>query len=250
LPRWAIAPTAERTYSVADEVHDAVIRPVARPQLDRGRAGYLVIAPSSWLEVAKPLLKHRRRQGLLCRAVGIESIYSEFGYGEKRPQAIREFLAHTYSNWKRAPHYVVLLGDGSYDFNDAMGTGARNHVPPLMVRTPYLWTASDPSYAAAHGDDSLPDLVLPAATRDEARVMIEKIIAFESGASDLGRGVTRLLLGEIGTSAMRPKIAAAFDEGASLVSYMGHGGIPQANAPSLELLAIYHLFGDPAMKLR
>jgi Peptidase family C25 len=49
--------------------------------------------------------------------------------------------------------------------------------PPLMTRTSYLWTASDPAYAAVNGSDSLPDLAfgrLPAENTDEAKIMIGK----------------------------------------------------------------------------
>ena len=38
----------------------------------------------------------RRRQGLTARAVAIEEVYQEFGFGESRPQALKEFLAYAY----------------------------------------------------------------------------------------------------------------------------------------------------------
>jgi len=69
-----------------------------------------------------------------------------------------------------------------YDFKDYLGTGVRNQVPPLMVKTSYLWTASDPAFAAVNGDDILPDLAigrLPAANPEEARAMVEKILVHE-----------------------------------------------------------------------
>ncbi len=65
-----------------------------------------------------------------------------------------------------------------------MKTGVSNRVPPLMVKTSYLWTTSDPTYASVNGEDLLPDLAigrLPAATVDEARAMVEKIVAYETG---------------------------------------------------------------------
>jgi hypothetical protein len=222
-------------------------------------ADYIVLGPRILLREAAPLLKLRESQGLRSRAVAIEDVYSEFGFGEERPDAIREFLTYAYHHW-RGPslRYVLLLGDATYDFKDYLGTGVTNQVPPSMVRTSYLWTASDASYASVHGPDDLPDLAvgrLPAATAEEARAMVSKILAYESegylsrgavvlvaddadaagdferDAEDLASGPLsarsprKIYLGRLGTQETRAEIAGAFDDGASLVSYLGHGGI-------------------------
>jgi hypothetical protein len=225
----------------------------------RNRADYLVVGPQEFLEEAGPLLELRRFQGLLSRAVSIEQVYSEFGFGEARPEAVREFISYAYHHWRKpAPRYVLLLGDATYDFKDYLETGVRNQVPPLMVKTSYLWTASDPGYAAVNGDDLLPDLAigrLPAASADEVRKMVKKILAYEnSGGDSAGPAVLvadnsdaagdfeadaeelagsflnsssprKIYLGRLGAEATRQAIVEAFDEGASLMSYLGHGGI-------------------------
>ena len=103
----------------------------------RNRADYVVIGPQAFLEAAAPLIQLRRSQGLLVEAVSTEAIYEAFGYGERRPAAIREFLAYAYHRWRRPSlRYVLLLGDASYDFKDLLGTGVKNHVPPLMGGCP------------------------------------------------------------------------------------------------------------------
>ncbi len=192
-------------------------------------------------------------------AVPVEAIYDEFGFGETRPEAIKEFIEYAYHQWREpSVRYVLLLGDGLYDFKNYLGTGKVNRVPPLMVKTTYLWTASDPTLAAVNGDDFLPDVAigrLPAANEEELRVMVEKILAYESGEAGLsntlvlvtdnpdragdfvgnaeeisrsvlsGRDVSKLYLNELGAGAMRARILEAFDEGASSISYIGHGGI-------------------------
>jgi len=257
---WA---EASRRYLVASEA--AVFRPEVRrassPGLKRERAGadYLVIGPREFLSEAEPLLELRRQQGLRAKAAAVEDIYQEFGFGEMSPEAIHRFLAYAYQRW-RAPsvRYVLLLGDASYDYKDYLGTGVANRVPALLVKTSYLWTASDPTLAAVNGDDILTDLAigrLPAASREELRVMIEKIVAYESGEASLsralvlvadnrdaggdfpadaeeiaggvlaGRNVLKLYLSELGTSRLRTALLEALDRGASLVSYAGHGGI-------------------------
>ncbi len=273
-PRWLsgaqetaegsrLSAEAGRHYLVVSS--EAAMKPGIRAPLDSGlrvetkQADYLMIGPRELIDAARPLLDLRRRQGLASMAVSIEEIDSEFGYGESDPRAIRDFLSYAYHYWKTpAPRYVVLVGDGTYDFKDYLGTGVRNEVPPLMVKTSYLWTASDPAYAAVNGEDILPDLAigrLPAASLDELRAMVSKILAYEAGGPPSRGGVVlvadnrdgagdfeknaddlvdtvlassdprRIYLGRMGVSATREAIVDAFDEGAALVSYVGHGGI-------------------------
>jgi hypothetical protein len=236
------------------------VRPVEAPRLSReaNRADYLVIGPRAFAPAAAALLEHRERQGLRVKFAATEEIASEFGFGEPRPEAIRDFIAFAYHEW-RAPQlrYVLLLGDATYDYKDYLKTGVRNEVPSLLVKTSYLWTASDPALAAVNGDDILPDVAigrLPAASPEELRVMVEKILSYEAGTVGLdellvlvsdnpdlagdfdsnareiargllsGRDVRHLSLTALGSSA-RAEILSSFDQGASLLSYIGHGGI-------------------------
>ena len=218
------------------------------------RAQWILIGPEPFLDEAKPLVQLRKAQGLRPKAVSIESIYDGFGHGEQRPEAIRDFLSAVYHE-TGSLQYVVLLGDGTFDFEDYLGTGVQNQVPPLMVKTSYLWTASDPAYAAVNGDDLLPDIAigrLPAVSVFEARTMVQKILAYERGETSLLDGpvvlvaddpdragdfvadaealATGLLSDKTTTKlylpdATRQDVIQAFDDGASLVSYLGHGAI-------------------------
>jgi hypothetical protein len=218
-----------------------------------------MVGPRAFLDAAAPLLALRNRQGLSSRAVSLEEIDSEFGFGESHPRALRDFLSYAYHHWnKPAPRYVLLIGDGTYDFQDYLGTGIKNHLPPMMVKTSYLWTASDAAYGSVNGNDPLADVAigrLPAASLEELRVMVSKLLAYEA-SEEAGAGATvlvadnadpagdfesdadeiantllashnprRIFLGRLGTEASRQAIVESFDEGAGLVSYMGHGGI-------------------------
>jgi hypothetical protein len=205
-----------------------------------------------------------------ARAVAIEDVYQEFGFGEPRPEALRDFLRFAYG--RGALRYVLLAGDATYDFKDHLATGVVNRVPPLMVRTSYLWTASDPTLASVHGDDGLPDVAigrLPAASAEELREMVGKILDYESAAEPLsnrvvlitdnpdsagdfdfdadeivkgalrGQEVERVRLSELGVSETRRRIIQAFDDGPSLLSYIGHGGIHLwANENLLDIEAV------------
>ena len=252
---------AHRSYLATTNVHRPVVRtPRAARLRKRLRADYVLLAPEAFLGAAAPLLQLRQSQGLKVKVVAIEDVYSEFGFGEPTPDAVKDFLSYAYHEWKRpSPRYVVLVGDATYDFKDYLQTGVTNQVPPLMVKTSYLWTASDPSYAAVNGDDLLPDLSigrLPAATVDELRTMVDKLVAYETGDASLDRSPVvlvaddpdragdfeadaerlasnvlaarspdKVFLSELGTAETRRAVTERFDNGAALVSYLGHGGI-------------------------
>jgi hypothetical protein len=241
-------------------LHPEVRLPIASSlRSTRNRADYLLLAPQAFLAAAEPLLDLRSQQGLAVKAAALEEVYQDFGHGEATPRAIRDFIAYAYHFWQSpSPRYVLLLGDASYDYKDVLQSGASNPVPPLLVKTSFLWTASDSAYAAVNGEDLLPDLALgrlPAASVSEAEALVEKIIAFESSGFSLAAGpavliadnpdlggdfessarqvapllapshtVEPIFLRELG-GATRPTIVAALDRGAALVSYLGHGGI-------------------------
>jgi hypothetical protein len=231
--------------------------PVSTLKAGTNQADYLLIAPREFLEAAQPLLERRRAQGLESRGVSFEEIASEFGHGQPSAEAIRAFLSHAYHSWREpSPRYVVLLGDATYDPRRFQPASWASPLPALWTKTSYLWTASDPALAAVNGDDLLPDLAigrLPATTREQAESLVSKLLAwedsgqglngaavlvaddpdvagdFEADVADIrasflgGRPTTTLRLSELGAG-MRPAILGAFDDGASLMSYVGHGG--------------------------
>jgi hypothetical protein len=246
--------------SAASVLQPEVRKPLASDlKNEDSGAEYVVIGPRVFLEAAEPLVAHRRSEGLVSKAVAIEEVYSEFGYGEKTPESIRELLSYAYHHWSEPSlRYVLLLGDATYDTKDYLGTGVENHVPVKMLKTRYIWTASDPWLGAVNGEDILPDVAvgrLSAASVEEVKRLVEKILAYETGETDplapvvlvtdnpdvagnfvadadeLASGVLsaetiqKIYLTELGTAATRSAILQAFDEGASLMSYMGHGSI-------------------------
>jgi hypothetical protein len=222
------------------------------------QADYVLIAPEAFLEAARPLLERRRDQGLTAKVVSFEEIASEFGHGRASAQAIRDFLAYAYHSWAQPSlRYVLLLGDSSYDPRNFTGFEQGAPLPAMWVKTSYLWTASDPTLGAVNGEDLLPDVAigrLPAKTLTEAHALVQKVLAFEDGAQDLsgtavlvadnpdkagdfeanardikssflgGRETKTLFLRQLGGNT-RSEILASLDEGASLMSYVGHGGV-------------------------
>ncbi len=249
---------AGRNYFLTSSFQHPEVRPTRGSTLrsPTNRADYLLIAPEVFLAAAQPLLALRQSQGLVTKAVALEDVYAQFGHGEAGPDGIKAFLENSYHSWAEPSfRYVVLLGDASYDPKDYLGTGVKDWLPGFPVRTSYLWTVSDPSYASVNGEDLIPDIAigrLPAGSVDEAQRLVQKVLNYENGGGRLdgpavlvadnadlggdfeadaeeiatgilaGRNPTRIYYSQQGAST-RQKIEQAFDDGASIMSYVGHG---------------------------
>ncbi len=157
-------------------------------------ADYILITHRDFWDQVDPLLTLRSSQGMRVAKVDVQDIYDEFSDGEISPPAIREFLQYAYYHWQApAPHYVLLVGDGTYDFKNYTGYGTPNYVPPYMVfADPFMGeTASDNYYVNFTGDGAPPPTEptmpkmaigrLPADTPQDAQAMVDKTIAYETG---------------------------------------------------------------------
>jgi uncharacterized repeat protein (TIGR01451 family) len=148
-------------------------------------ADYIAITHGDFYTDVIPLADHRAAQGMRTVVVDVEETYDEFSYGVFDPRAIHDFLAHAYANWDPpAPTYVLLVGDGHYDFKDNLETGSRNYVPPYLAMVdPYMGeTATDNRYVTVSGADIVPDMHvgrLPVNSRAEAQAMVNKILDYE-----------------------------------------------------------------------
>ena len=161
-----------------------------------GRGGDMImVVHDDFLEHILPLAEHRRAQGLSVEVVPVSEVYDQFSHGLFTPQAIRDFLSHAYRTWDPAPVYVLLVGDGSWDYKNTLELG-QNFIPPIMAQTD-SWgqTPCDNLYACVSGDDFIPDLLigrLPVQTNAQLDAIIEKIIRTES-QPEMGDWRRRLL---------------------------------------------------------
>ena len=150
---------------------------------------YLIITPETFAEAVQDLADYRAGQGMSVRIALLEDIMDEFNHGIFSPEAIRTFLVHANGAWAVPPRYVVLVGEGSYDYRDIVGTAyglaGQNFMPPVMVATPEGLFGSDNRLADLTGDDDVPEMAigrLPVATADELAMLIDKIRDYESQA--------------------------------------------------------------------
>jgi hypothetical protein len=216
------------------------------------RADYIVITRKDLIGSFGPLADWRNKQNLLPMTIDIEDLYDEFSFGNKTPQALKDFLAYAKTTWARAPRFVVLGGDATYDPKNYSGLGDFDLVPTRLVETTYNEAATDDWFADVNGD-SVPDIAigrLPVRTPAEASAMVTKLInydqsvasqnvvlvadrnsSFDFEAADTqlrslipaGLAVTDIRRGQVGDANARSQLLAALNQGSKLVNYYGHG---------------------------
>ena len=82
-------------------------------------ADYIIITHNHFIQDVQPLADFRAQQGLRTKVVDVQNIYDEFNYGILNPNSIREFLDYAYHNWQPpAPTYVFLVGDTNIDIKN------------------------------------------------------------------------------------------------------------------------------------
>ena len=235
------------------------------------RAACVIIAPTTLQSAAATLATYRNAQGLETRVIPLEAIYNEFNNGLREPEALRTFLTQAHNNWQLPPAYVVLAGNGTYDYRNLLAKGD-NLVPPLMVMTLYGLAASDSDFGDLGGDDAPQIAVgrLPATNAVQLAAMISKIQTYEAllppatnqallvadfddpQAGDFPAeilDVQSLVTPAFQTTTVLPSTAvqmhnqvlAGLNAGADLMCYLGHGASTQFGSGSPGYLSIADL---------
>ena len=158
----------------------------------------LVVYHPNFRAAAEKFVAHRtNHSGIAVRAVDVTQVYNEFSSGKLDPGAIRDMAKLLLS---RNPNfrYMMLLGDGSYDYRAIVKDIKNENFIPVYETDesldPVEGFPSDDFYGLL-GENEGVDLVggldtyigrLPARTVDEAAAMIDKIIHYETSANTLG----------------------------------------------------------------
>lgn len=185
------APTQKRSYLALtpEEIREPLRAELDQPSDWGGFQGaqYWIISHASFLAELQPLLDLRRGQGLSVAVTDVAELYDEFGGGMLDPEALRLAISQAYHNWSTPPTYVLLVGDGVFDFRNYNLYNTPNFIPPYLdYIDPWLGeVAVDNRYAAVDGEDAIPDLALgriPAQSPTQAATVIAKIVAYENEA--------------------------------------------------------------------
>lgn len=219
-------------------------------------ANLLIITRKELAPSLAPLIAQRQQQGLSVAVADIQDVYDEWSFGQKSPQAVKDFLAYAATSWKKKPRYALLVGDASFDPKGYLGFGETDLVPTKLIDTDYMETASD-DWLADFDNDGLPELALgrlPARTASQALTMAVKIVSYDSQpsaesvllVSDLNdtynfKAASRALQalvaqrmevetldrGDADDETMRAKLIEAINNGQWMVNYAGHGSVGQ-----------------------
>ncbi len=180
--RYALASSSGvRRVSAITKLSPVALQPAAQ---------YLIITHPDFLSAAQNLAAHRSASGLSTRVVTTQSIYDRLSAGLMDAEAIRTFVREAYASWRDPDGgptltYLLLLGDGSYDFKDRLNHGAANYVPPYLGEDfdPYWEGQSASDHMYANERLTVPSVQVgrvPVRTAAEASAVVGKIIAYET----------------------------------------------------------------------
>jgi hypothetical protein len=151
---------------------------------------YVLVTHSEFLEQATRLKNFRQnvaKKNLRSIVVTTEQIYNEFSSGMADVGAIRNYIKYLYETTiaTRRPKYVLLFGDGDFDYKRVTASGI-NFVPPWETMdsfgSPIDSYASDDFFGAFVTPLDVDIAVgrLNVRTKDEAKIVVDKIIEYET----------------------------------------------------------------------
>ncbi len=153
-----------------------------------------IIAPD---ELISPLSDYETYREELSNVdislVSFNQILYNFSYGLYDPVAVRDFLKYAYDNAPAsAPAAVLLVGDGTFDFENNLNTATVNHIPPYIHSLDSSSSDDNYVYFGEYGlldsDTTYPgdrgyDMMIarwPAKTVSEIRNIMDKVESYES----------------------------------------------------------------------
>ncbi len=180
----AVAPNGYNVIEEIEPVENSNLRGISEG------AEFIIIAYPEFISEAERLRDHRENfpvNNLETIVVDVQKVYNEFSGGLVDPTAIRDFLYHTYESWQITPEYVLLFGAGSYDYREYLGY-RRNFIPTWQTTESFSQIntyTTDDYFVQFFPGSRRPSLSigrLNAIHEDDARVMVDKIINYETGS--------------------------------------------------------------------
>ncbi len=170
-------------------------------------AEYIIITHEDFLSEALRLESYRENGSpnnrLSTQVVMVSDIYDNFSAGLKDVTAIRDFVKFAFDNWNPRPLYLLMLGDGDYDYKnvidpadidwvptfqtDALADEGQSTIAELDSRTSdsfytYMDSADYPTSARPNPIPVMDLAVgrLNVRTIQEAKSTVDKIVSYES----------------------------------------------------------------------
>ncbi|MBN1983395.1 MAG: hypothetical protein JW795_17795, partial [Chitinivibrionales bacterium] len=163
---------------------------------------FLIITAALFKDQARRLVQHKAAIGRFSKpaVVDITDVFQEFGGGSRDPASLRNFLAYVMQSptWQMKPDYVVLFGNGHYDYKNNTSSEV-NFIPPYETKHHCIedfFSCTKPG-ANAEDSDAIPAFFmgrLPCVNQTEAQVIVDKIVETEGAEADFGPWRNKFLL--------------------------------------------------------
>ncbi|MCL2040358.1 MAG: C25 family cysteine peptidase [Bacteroidetes bacterium] len=147
------------------------------------KAELIIIYHNDFKEKSIEYANYKRSKDMLVECVDVEDIYKEFGYGNKSPIAIKDYLRYAFYNWNESPKYVLFIGDASTDprFCDT-GSISIDYIPA------FGYPVSDYWFGVFNSSDITANLIvgrIPVSNNTQLENYIEKVKVYESNDNQL-----------------------------------------------------------------
>lgn len=153
-------------------------------------ADYLIVTHADFLSGAQALADFHSAQGLTTRVIDVADLYNQFNDGIYNPIAIKRYLQYAFSTWSVPPSYVVLIGDGHWNFKGYPGyDNPANYMPPYLAWVdPWQGEVDSANLlATVVGNDPLPDVAIgriPVNSMQELNRVIQKTLSYSQAPAD------------------------------------------------------------------
>ncbi len=161
-------------------------------------ADLIIIYPLAFEQEAQQLANHRRtHNGYEVKTVLLDQVFNEFSSGRLDPTAIRDFAKMVHDRSSRFK-YLLLLGDGSFDFKNIKNLENPSGFIPVYETTEslhpiegfpsddYYGLLSDNEGANLKGALDIAVGRIPVKSKEEAKAVINKLINYDTNAGTLG----------------------------------------------------------------
>ncbi len=189
-------PSERRRYHICATTEPKAVTgvaevPYAGLREDDRSADILVITHSDFRKAADEYADYRNQAGeYRATVVTTDEIYTEFSHGRFDPTAIRDYVAHAYHTWSNPPRYLLLMGDGHYDFR-GIASEQKQYVPIFTTgeRDSYndlAISVYDDYFVRVDGEDFYIDLApgrIPVNSLEDAETVVNKIQSYEAPGS-------------------------------------------------------------------
>lgn len=199
-----------KRFYLSSRIKDAKIEKIdwANIRTNHANTEVIVITHKDLLTSAETYKEYRQKQSNMSVSVyTTDEIFNEFGSAVPDVTAIRDFISYAFHNWDVKPKYVVLWGDGTFEFTPKYSvkysTGKNNielisnrdvnYVPPYELFENYNGYfderdsySTDDFYVKVAGEDDMIDIAigrLPVNT-ENGNWMVEKIDHYENNSSN------------------------------------------------------------------